>query len=49
MNMMQYSDDSLNRTRLFPANISGLTRFLDYWIAPISSDAEIGSRIFYAD
>ena len=28
-----YSDDSLNQTRLFPADISGLTSFPDYWIA----------------
>ena len=28
-----YSDDSLNLTRLFPADISGLTSFPDYWIA----------------
>ena len=28
-----YSDDSLYRTRLFPADTSGLTSFPDYWIA----------------
>ena len=41
-----YSDDSLIRTRLFPVNISGLTSFLDYWIAHLSGRWRI-SNITY--
>ena len=32
-NIQKYSDDSLNRTRLFPVDTSGLTSIPDYWIA----------------
>ena len=43
-----YSDDSLIRTRLFPADISGLKSFPDYWIAH-KSETEIGSLTFCPD
>ena len=33
VHVLKYSDDSFIRTRLSPADTSGLTSFPDYWVA----------------